>query len=131
MKRAAKNIGIGNWRQVRPKSLRVAFESALRNANLDPKDQEYLMGHILPGSQDYYYDRFKVEELREKYSEVRFFPGTDIGEVREDFEVKIRAKDAEIADLREILEGERLKWEKLEIALDKIEDERKKKCTDV
>jgi hypothetical protein len=32
------------------------------------------MGHILPGSQDAYYDKTKVEELRAKYARVEFFP---------------------------------------------------------
>ena len=32
------------------------------------------MGHILPGTQDPYYDYTKVEELRKKYMEIKFFP---------------------------------------------------------
>jgi len=74
VKKAAKQAGIKKWRDVTPKSLRKAFESALRNNRLDPKDQEFLMGHILPGSQDAYYDYTKVEELRKKYMGVEFFP---------------------------------------------------------
>jgi len=73
VKRTAKNAGITKWKDVYPHCLRKAFESALRNAGLDPKDQEFLMGHILPGTQDPYYDHTKVEELRAKYAKVRFF----------------------------------------------------------
>lgn len=74
VKRAARKAGIKRWQEVRPHCLRKAFESALRNAGLDPKDQEFLMGHILPGAQDTYYDKTKVESLRNKYAQVAFFP---------------------------------------------------------
>jgi hypothetical protein len=73
VKRAAKIGEIAKWKDVYPHCLRKAFESALRNAGLDPKDQEFLMGHILPGIQDPYYDSSKTEELRTKYSAVKFF----------------------------------------------------------
>ncbi|MGB9854628.1 MAG: tyrosine-type recombinase/integrase [Candidatus Bathyarchaeales archaeon] len=76
VKKAAKKAGIKRWMYVYPHCLRKAFESALRNAGLDIKDQEFLMGHILPGSQDAYYDYSKVEELRKKYSQIIFFPQT-------------------------------------------------------
>jgi site-specific recombinase XerD len=74
VKRAARKAGIKRWREVYPHCLRKAFESALRNAGLDLKDQEFLMGHILPGTQDPYYDYTKVEGLRKKYMQVNFFP---------------------------------------------------------
>ncbi|MEM4733017.1 MAG: site-specific integrase [Candidatus Bathyarchaeia archaeon] len=73
VKRAAKQARIAEWRNVTPKCLRKAYESALRNNRLDPKDQEFLMGHILPGTQDAYYDYSKVESLRAKYSAIKFF----------------------------------------------------------
>jgi len=53
---------------------RHAYESPLRNNRLDPKDQEFLMGHILPGTQDPYYDSTKAEQLRKKYMKIEFFP---------------------------------------------------------
>jgi integrase len=73
VKRAAKQAGIERWNDVTPKCLRKAYESALRNNRLDPKDQEFLMGHILPGTQDPYYDSTKVEDLRTKYAKIDFF----------------------------------------------------------
>jgi len=75
VKRAARRAGIPQWENVYPHCLRKAFESALRNNRLDYKDQEFLMGHILPGSQDTYYDRSKVNTLRNRYGEAEFFPG--------------------------------------------------------
>ena len=74
VKRAARRAGLDNWENVFPHCLRKAFESALRNNRLDYKDQEFLMGHILPGSQDTYYDRSKVNTLRNRYAEAEFFP---------------------------------------------------------
>jgi len=69
-----KYAGVKKWKAVSPHCLRKAFESALRNNGLDVKDQEFLMGHILPGSQDTYYDKTKIEDLRKKYVKVDFFP---------------------------------------------------------
>ena len=74
VKRAARQAGIQEWKDVTPKCLRKAYESALRNNRLDLKDQEFLMGHILPGTQDPYYDYTKTEQLREKYVKIEFFP---------------------------------------------------------
>jgi site-specific recombinase XerD len=76
--RAARQAGIAHWSDVTPKCLRKAFESVLRNNGLDPKDQEFLMGHILPGVQDPYYDSTKVEELRAKYAKLVFFKAAQV-----------------------------------------------------
>jgi integrase len=84
VRKAAKAAKIREWRNVTPQSLRKAFERAVRNSGLDPKDQEFFMGHILPGSQDFYYDKTKIEEMREKYARVLFFPSrtTSLEELR-------------------------------------------------
>jgi len=76
VKASAKRAGVKKWKDVTPHCLRKTFESTLRNSGLDVKDQEFLMGHILPGSQDPYYDKTKVEDLRRKYASVNFFPQT-------------------------------------------------------
>lgn len=72
--KAARRAEIREWRCVTPHCLRKAFERAVRNSGLDTKDQEYFMGHILPGAQDVYYGKTKIEEMRKKYSRVVFFP---------------------------------------------------------
>ncbi len=107
-KNAARRADVKEWRKVRPKSMRPAYESALRNARLDVKDQEFLMGHILPGSQDPYYDKSKVEELRAKYSSMNFFPAVGPSdEVRKraivDFARLQGASDEEIRRMQEVL----------------------------
>jgi len=74
VRKAAKNAGIREWRYITPHSLRKAFERAIRNSGLNTKDQEFFMGHILPGTQDVYYDKTKIEEFRRKYAQIVFFP---------------------------------------------------------
>ncbi|MHA1579928.1 MAG: tyrosine-type recombinase/integrase [Candidatus Freyarchaeota archaeon] len=76
VKRAARQAGIGKWRDVTVHSLRKAFETALRNNRVDLEDREFLMGHILPGTQDPYYDHTKIEELRKKIHGNQVFPTT-------------------------------------------------------
>jgi len=77
VKNAAKEAGIKDWKHVTPHSLRKVFESVLRSPmkngdRMDPKDQEFLMGHILPGTQDAYYDWTKINKLRSEFSKLVF-----------------------------------------------------------
>ena len=113
VKRAARKAGIKRWHDVTPHCLRKAFESALRNNGLDVKDQEFLMGHILPGSQDAYYDYSKVEELRAKYAKIRFFRTAQIDKIEmiktfaktlgiEEIEIKIQKLMEEQPELDEM-----------------------------
>jgi integrase len=79
IKEAARNAGLKDWKSVTPHCLRKTFESVLRSrlndgSRLDVKTQEYFMGHILPGSQDTYYDKTKIEELRKEYAKLIFKP---------------------------------------------------------
>ncbi len=73
----AKRAGLERWELVHPHALRKTYETILRSqlidgSNVDVKTQEFLMGHILPGSQDNYYDSSKVEAMRILYSNLRF-----------------------------------------------------------
>jgi len=59
-------------------TLRKAFESVLRNptidgGRMDKGTQEFLFGHILPGSQDAYYDKDKIDFHRNEYEKLSFF----------------------------------------------------------
>lgn len=77
VKNAAKEAGIKEWENVVPHSLRKVFESVLRSpmkdgGRMDQKDQEFLMGHILPGTQDPYYDWSKIGKLRNEFSKLLF-----------------------------------------------------------
>ena len=77
VKKAAKAADITDWQNVHVHTMRKVLESVLRSppcdgTRMDPKDQEFLMGHLLPGSQDNYYDRTKIEQVRERYSKLVF-----------------------------------------------------------
>jgi hypothetical protein len=57
--------------------MRKAYETVLHSqlidgGNLDVKTQEFFMGHVLPGSQDPYFDRSKGERMRTQYSRLKF-----------------------------------------------------------
>jgi integrase len=76
-KLAARKAGLPQWALVHPHAFRKSYERILRTqlidgSNMDVKTQEFLMGHVLPGSQDNYYDYSKVEEMRVLYSNLRF-----------------------------------------------------------
>ncbi len=78
VKDAAQRAGIENYRYVYPHCLRKTFESFMRNQpdelKLDEKEREFFFGHILPGSQDTYFDKTKIEEMRAKYARMSFEP---------------------------------------------------------
>jgi integrase len=77
IKESAKRAGIDQWKALHPHCLRKAYETILHSqlidgSNMDIKTQEFFMGHVLPGSQDPYFDRSKVEHMRLQYSKLRF-----------------------------------------------------------
>jgi integrase len=78
VKNAAKKADMCEWHNVYPHCLRKTYESLLRDqqdtVRLDVKDREFVFGHIMPGSQDTYYDKTKIEKMREKYSKMIFEP---------------------------------------------------------
>jgi len=77
VKSAAKRAGVPQWRYVTPHCLRKAFETVLHSelingGRLDPKIQEFFMGHVLPGTQDAYFNKIDVEYLRAEYAKLNF-----------------------------------------------------------
>ena len=101
VKKTARLAGLGEWEHVTPHCLRKAFESVLRSpcvdgSRMDKGTQEFLFGHILPGAQDTYYDRTKVDFHRNEFSKLDFSVGRvsgrgrdkliDIGELERHFE---------------------------------------------
>jgi integrase len=77
VKKAARAADIVQWNNVHVQTMRKVFERQLRSpladgTRMDQKDQEYLMGHILPGSQDNYYDSSKIKAMRELFSKLVF-----------------------------------------------------------
>ncbi|MFC1505717.1 tyrosine-type recombinase/integrase [Thermoproteota archaeon] len=83
---AAQAADIAQWKNVYPHTMRKVYESILRSQladgpSMDLKDQEFLMGHILPGSQDNYYDRSKIERMRHLCSKLVFEDRTPVSEM--------------------------------------------------
>jgi len=77
IRRGARLAGIPQWMHITPQSLRKSFESVLRSptidgGRMDKGTQEFLFGHILPGSQDVYYDKTKIEFHRNEYMKLDF-----------------------------------------------------------
>jgi integrase len=78
--RAAFRANLSRWEEITVKCLRTAFQNVLKSefvdgkGRMDEKDQEFLMGHILPGSEDHYYDATKMESLRLQYARLPFAP---------------------------------------------------------
>jgi integrase len=78
IRRAAKLSGIVQWVFITPHTLRKAFESVLRNptidgSRMDMATQQFFFGHILPSSQDAYYDKDKTDFHRLEYEKLNFF----------------------------------------------------------
>jgi integrase len=77
VKKAARRSGIKNWQLVTSHCLRKAFESVLHSptrtgGRLDKGTQQFLFGHILPGSQDTYYDKSRIDFHRQEYAKLVF-----------------------------------------------------------
>jgi integrase len=83
VKMAAKHAGIPQWKFVTPHCLRKAFDSVLRSPTLgggrmDKGTQEFLMGHILPGSQDPYYVKTSIAYHRSEYAKLNFTSSSNL-----------------------------------------------------
>jgi integrase len=123
--KAAKLADIPEWSHVRVHSLRKVFDGVLRTSlsdgtQMDHKDQEFLMGHVLKGSQEHYYDRSKVERLSDQYSKLVF----EDKSMLHDVELEVTSQLAEMLGLdlsnimseKEIASGRKLsRNERLEL----------------
>lgn len=77
VKNSARLAGIKKWKYVTPHTLRKSFETILHSptlnrGRLDKATQEFFMGHILPGSQDPYYDKSRIDFHRQEYAKLNF-----------------------------------------------------------
>ncbi|MDA4124667.1 MAG: site-specific integrase [Thaumarchaeota archaeon] len=77
VKGAARKAGLAEWHSVYPHCLRKSYETILHTqlldgSNMEVKVQEVFMGHVLPRSQDNYFDRSKTEWMRIQYSKLNF-----------------------------------------------------------
>lgn len=82
-------------------SFRKAFRKMVRQAPIsDDDDKEQLMGHVLKGSRENYFDRNDLEWLKEAYKKCNFSRGISPADMQ-DFKMQLRMKDAEIAELKQ------------------------------
>lgn len=89
-------------------SFRKAFRKIVRQANIDDDDKEQLMGHVIKGSRQAYYDRHAIDLIREAYQKCNF--------ARE-------VPEGEVTKLRRQLEDEQGKRMLNEMRLEKLERE--------
>ena len=76
LKEAARRAGLKYCRSVTANSMRKVFNNFLINQaedrELKVEENEFLMGHLLPGSRDTYFDKTKIEAMRRKYLRLDF-----------------------------------------------------------
>jgi len=89
-------------------TIRKAFRKIVRQANIDDDDKEQLMGHVIQGSRQAYYDKKDVELIRKAYEKCNF--------ARE-------VPESETTKLRKQLEDEQTKRLLNEMRLEKLEKE--------
>jgi integrase len=89
-------------------SFRKAFRKIVRQTNIDDDDKEQLMGHVIKGSRQAYYDRKDVDLIKKAYQKCNF--------ARE-------VPEGEVTKLRKQLEDEQSKRMFNEMRLEKLESE--------
>ncbi|MBN1762231.1 MAG: tyrosine-type recombinase/integrase [Methanomicrobia archaeon] len=114
IKTAARRAGIEQWEHISAHCLRKAFESVLREptvdgGRMDPSTQQFLFGHILPGSQDAYYDKDKVEYHRAEYAKLNFARSPMETKLTDILLASVRAASAGISDDPEKIIGQYIK----------------------
>jgi integrase len=114
IKTAARRAGIEQWEHISAHCLRKAFESVLREptvdgGRMDMSTQQFLFGHILPGSQDVYYDKEKVEYHRAEYAKLNFARSPMETKLTDILLASVRAASAGISDDPEKIIGQYIK----------------------
>jgi len=134
VKTAAERAGLSEWNKIFPHCLRKAFKSVLRaptesGGRLDEGTQEYLMGHILPGTQDEYYDKGNVDFHRGEYAKLDFTDNQSMQRIEEKGAEEVEGPD-KVVKKGKLSEYLGRGW----IYLEKIDDEqfiiRKAEATD-
>lgn len=70
-------------------SFRKAFRKIVRRADIDDDDKEQLMGHVIRGSREAYFDRRDVELIKEAYERCDFsraVPESEVAKLRKRLE---------------------------------------------
>jgi len=97
-----------NRKAISTHTIRKAFRKIVRQANIDDDDKEQLMGHVLPGSREAYYDKKDIELIKKAYQQCKF---------------QREVPESEVTKLRKQLEDEQSKRMLNEMRLEKLERE--------
>ena len=108
LKSAARTAGIAEWKHISAHCLRKSFESVLRSptvdgGRMDIGTQQFLFGHILPGSMDTYYDKTSVEYHRAEYMKLNFVMSAAETKLTDILLTSVRAASAGITDDPEVI----------------------------
>jgi len=97
-----------NPKTITTHTLRKAFRKIVRQTDIDDDDKEQLMGHVISGSRQAYYDRKDVELIKKAYQKCNF---------------QREVPESEVTKLRKQLEDEQSKRMLNEMRLEKLERE--------
>jgi len=89
-------------------SLRKAFRKVVRTSPIDPDFAEAMMGHLLPGSRENYYDRHDIDQLAEEYMRInwtREVPSDNHTKLRTEME-QLQSQNLSLAGMVEELRKE-------------------------
>ena len=90
VKRCVRKCGL-NPSTIWTHSLRKAFRKIVRQADIDDDDKEQLMGHVIKGSRQAYYDNKDAEVILEAYRKCNFsreIPKSEVTKLRQQLETE-------------------------------------------
>lgn len=94
-----------NPRTITTHTIRKAFRKIVRQTDIDDDDKEQLMGHVIAGSRQAYYDQKDVELIKKAYQKCNFqrdVPESEVTKLRkqlEDSETKRMMQEARLETL--------------------------------
>jgi integrase len=97
-----------NPKSITTHTFRKSFRKIVRQTDIDDDDKEQLMGHVISGSRQAYYDRKDVDLIRKAYQKCNF---------------QREVPESEVTKLRKQLEDEQSKRVLNEVRMDKLEKE--------
>jgi integrase len=123
VKRCVRKCGL-NPSTIWTHSLRKAFRKIVRQADIDDDDKEELMGHVIKGSRQAYYDKKDADVILEAYQKCNFsreIPKSEVTKLRQQLEAEqsktmnveaeLNSLKAELLNLRKTVTEELAKRE--------------------
>lgn len=106
-------------------TIRKAFRRQLAQAtDVEFEFKEMIMGHVLPGSRENYFDRRNLGWFLKEYQKLNFGReaiGSEVAQLKAEMEQRLREKDAQIHKLKERLNGFTLRDDQMQQLLKRIE----------